>query len=269
MDSLFDLTSKIAVVTGALGKLGPVWVDALLSVGATVVGIDLPGVPVSPGFEKLITKYGEQKLFLYRADICDTDALASVREKCQSEVGIPNILVNNAGIDQPPNQTQTYRLENVPIESVRNVLDINVIGALQAIQIFGQEMVKNGNGSIINIGSLYASVSPDEKFYDHIPCDPPFLKPLAYGASKAALINLTKYFAAHWGHAGVRVNSLSPGGVQDNQDDEFIKKFSSRVPMGRMAKYDDLRGPIIFLASAASSYINGVNLKVDGGFTIW
>jgi len=136
-------------------------------------------------------------------------------------------------------------------------------------QVFGAEMVKAGRGSIVNIGSLYAAVSPDVKMYDHIEVDPPFLKPPMYGASKAALVNLTKYLATHWAPAGVRVNALSPGGVLGGQDEEFKRKFNGRVPMGRMAVDDDLAGPLVFLASAASSYVTGIELRVDGGFTAW
>ena len=130
-------------------------------------------------------------------------------------------------------------------------------------------MCERGEGAIINIGSLYAGVSPDARFYDHLECAPPFLKPPAYGASKAALVNLTKYLAAHWAPYGVRVNSLSPGGVLGGQDEEFKRKFCARVPMERMAETGDLVGPLLFLASRASSYVTGIDLRVDGGFTVW
>jgi NAD(P)-dependent dehydrogenase (short-subunit alcohol dehydrogenase family) len=184
-------------------------------------------------------------------------------------VGDPVILVNNAGVDQPPGVTQTYRTEDIPADLFRRVLDVNVIGAFQAIQVFGAAMVKGRRGSIINIGSLYASVSPDARLYDHLETDPPFLKPPAYGASKAALVNLTRYLATHWGPSGVRVNTLSPGGVEGGQDPEFKRKFTSRVPLGRMARPEDLRGPLTFLATDASAYVTGIELRVDGGFTAW
>jgi NAD(P)-dependent dehydrogenase (short-subunit alcohol dehydrogenase family) len=130
-------------------------------------------------------------------------------------------------------------------------------------------MVNAGRGSIINIGSLYASVSPDARFYDHIQGDTPFLKPPAYGASKAAVVNLTRYLATLWAPHGVRVNALSPGGVLGGQDEEFKRKFCNRVPLGRMATAEDLRGPLLFLASQASAYVTGTELVVDGGFTAW
>jgi NAD(P)-dependent dehydrogenase (short-subunit alcohol dehydrogenase family) len=179
------------------------------------------------------------------------------------------VLVNNAGIDQPPGPAVTYRLEEIPLDVFGRVLNVNLLGAFQASQVFAPAMLRERRGSIINIGSLYASVSPDVRLYDHLPADPPFLKPPAYGASKAALVNLTRYLATHWGPQGVRVNALSPGGVEGGQDPEFKRKFTGRVPLGRMAAADDLRGPLIFLASDASSYVTGVDLVVDGGFTSW
>ena len=112
-------------------------------------------------------------------------------------------------------------------------------------------------------------MSPDQRLYDHLPGDLPFLKSPAYGASKAAVVNLTKYFATLWGRSGVRVNTLSPGGVLAGQDDQFRAKYAERVPLGRMASVDDLRGPLLFLASRASSYVTGHELSVDGGFTAW
>jgi NAD(P)-dependent dehydrogenase (short-subunit alcohol dehydrogenase family) len=265
----FDLSDKIAIVTGVLGKLGPTWCGALLEAGATVVGIDLPAAKISPAFAELQDRYGQERLYLERGDIGNRAQIVDIRDRTLGKVGIPSILVNNAGIDQPPGPAKTYLLEDVPLEVCRQVFEVNILGAFQVTQIFGSSMVKAGRGSIINIGSLYASVSPDVRMYDHLDCEPPFIKPPAYGASKAALINLTRYFATHWGPVGVRVNALSPGGVLGGQDAEFKRKFGDRVPLGRMANLDDLIGPLIFLASDASAYVTGIELLVDGGFTAW
>lgn len=256
-------------MTGVLGKLGPVWSRGLLEAGAIVVGIDLPAAPVSPAFAELQRQYDEQLLFLERGNVGDRPGLIAIRDRILTQFGTPSIIVNNAGIDQPPGPAKTYHLEDIPLEICRQVFEVNILGAFQVTQIFGEPMVKARRGSIINIGSLYASVSPDRRLYDHLNCDPPFLKPPAYGASKAALVNLTRYFATHWGSFGVRVNSLSPGGVLGGQDEEFKRKFSDRVPLGRMAEFNDLLGPLIFLAADASSYVTGIELKVDGGFTAW
>jgi NAD(P)-dependent dehydrogenase (short-subunit alcohol dehydrogenase family) len=190
--------------------------------------------------------------------------------QCLQTFGPPTILVNNAGIDAPPTPAEKgYRLEDIPLETNLRILEVNTAGLFLVTQVFGGAMARFGRGQIINIGSLYASVSPDARFYDHIHCDPPFLKPPAYGASKAAVVNLTTYLSAHLAPYGVRVNTLSPGGVLGGQDPEFRRKFCERVPLGRMATADDLRGPLLFLASRASAYVTGINLMVDGGFTAW
>ena len=270
LNEYFGLSSEVAVVTGALGKLGPVWIKVLLEAGATVFAIDRPGIEVSDSFQNLQNHYNESQLQLAHADIRDRPMLETVCKQCLKSFGTPTILVNNAGIDRPPSQAATsYRLEEVPMEENREILEINTLGLFLVTQIFGIHMVKAGRGSIINIGSLYAGVSPDARFYNHLRIDPPFLKPPAYGASKAAVINLTKYLATAWAPYGVRVNALSPGGVLGGQDDEFKRKFCDRVPMGRMATASDLYGPLLFLASRASSYITGTEILVDGGFTAW
>jgi NAD(P)-dependent dehydrogenase (short-subunit alcohol dehydrogenase family) len=251
------LDGAVAVVTGALGKLGPHWVAALAAAGARVVAIDL-------------RRDGADGLGAFRfeqADVTDRASLAAVRERI-ADLGAPQVLVNNAGIDQPPEAAaRRHRIEDVPTEEFSGTLDVNLTGTFHAIQVFGAAMRDAGRGAIVNIGSLYASVAPDPGLYSHLPGDPPFLKPAAYGASKAGVLSLTRYFARLWGPHGVRVNALSPGGVAGGQDEEFVRRYCSRVPMRRMAEPDDLTGALVFLASDASSYVSGQELRVDGGFT--
>jgi NAD(P)-dependent dehydrogenase (short-subunit alcohol dehydrogenase family) len=267
---IFGLANEIAVVTGALGKLGPIWIEALLDAGASVFALDLADARISAEFNKLQTRFDETRLKLDRTNVKDRQSLEAVCRNCIAAFGVPSILVNNAGIDRPPaNAAKGYRLEDIPFDENRQIFEVNTLGLFQVTQVFGSRMVEAGRGSIINIGSLYAGVSPDERFYDHIPGDPPFLKPPAYGASKAAVINLTRYLATLWAPRGVRVNALSPGGVLGGQDEEFKRKFCDRVPLGRMAGAGDLGGPLLFLASQASAYVTGTELVVDGGFTAW
>jgi NAD(P)-dependent dehydrogenase (short-subunit alcohol dehydrogenase family) len=229
------LSGRLAIVTGALGNIGPVWTAALEGAGASVVGLDL-----------------REAEGVRAADVADRGSL----ERVLADVGAPWVLVNNAGIDAPPGGDEG---------DFARTLEVNVTGLYNATQVFGEAMCAAGRGSIVNIGSVYASVAPIPAFYDHI--DPPFTKPAAYGASKAAVVNLTRYFARLWGPHGVRVNALSPGGVQGGQDEEFVRKYSERVPLGRMAAPGDLAGPLLFLASDASAYVTGHELRVDGGFT--
>jgi len=269
MTDRFRLDGRVAVVTGALGNLGPVWAEALLEAGATVVGLDLPGAQPNAAFSALQSTH-PGRLTLIGASVTDREALSAARDQIRAKHDVPSILVNNAGIDAPPAASGGgHRLEDIPFDLNRRIFEVNTLGLFQVTQLFGGDMAKAGRGSIINIGSLYASVSPDARFYDHIVSDPPFLKPPAYGASKAAVVNLTKYFATAWGPLGVRVNTLSPGGVLGAQDERFKSKFTARVPLGRMAVHQDLIGPLQFLASDASAYVTGAELRVDGGFTVW
>lgn len=196
-----------------------------------------------------------------QADVTDAASLRAVRDR----IGPVDVLVNNAGIDQPPDPDAAGGgVEAISPEDFLRVLDVNTRGVFVATQVFGSAMADAGSGSIVNVGSLYASVAPDPSFYTHIPG---FLKPPAYGASKAGVVALTRYFARLWGPRGVRVNALSPGGVLGDQDPQFREKFCARVPLGRMAEAGDLVGPLLFLASDASRYVTGQELRVDGGFT--
>ena len=270
MSDLFRLDREVAVVTGALGKLGPIWTGALLEAGACVMGLDHPDQEPGEAYQALQKRYGAERLSRVAADVRNRRELERACRQCQDTFGTATILVNNAGIDQPPGQHGGgFRLEDIPLEINHKVFEVNTLGLFLVTQVFGQAMLQAGRGSIINIGSLYASVAPDSRFYDHISSDPPFLKPPAYGASKAAVVNLTRYLATLWASKGVRVNTLSPGGVLGGQDDEFKRKFCRRVPLGRMATEEDLTGPLLFLASEASRYVTGTELIVDGGFTAW
>jgi NAD(P)-dependent dehydrogenase (short-subunit alcohol dehydrogenase family) len=238
-----DLDGRVAVVTGASGNLGPVWSAALRAAGATVVGIDLRA---ADGVEA--------------ADVTDPEALRAALARITDAHGVPAVLVNNAGIDQPPDPDAAEET----FEAFSRTLEVNLAGTFNATTVFGAAMVAAGRGAIINIGSLYASVAPEPRFYDHMPG---FVKPAAYGSSKAGVVQLTRYFARRWGPHGVRVNALSPGGVRAAQDPEFLSKYCARVPLGRMAEPGDLGSPLVFLASDASRYVTGHELRVDGGFT--
>lgn len=266
---LFRLDNRIAVVTGACGKLGPVWAEALLDAGARVAALELAGAPASTAYQSLVRKEGN-RLRRFDCDVTDRRSIEAAASRIAGEMGDPAILVNNAGVDQPPDSGgNRSRIDDLPIEQFRRMVEVNLLGTFQVTQVIGGAMAVRGEGSVINVGSLYAAVSPDQRFYAHLPGDLPFLKSPAYGASKAAVVNLTKYFATLWGPRGVRVNALSPGGVLAGQDEEFRTKYAARVPLGRMAHADDLRGPLLFLASHASSYVTGHELRVDGGFTAW
>lgn len=269
MSPRFGLDGQVAVVTGACGKLGPIWVEALVEAGARVAALDLPGARPSSAFEALVAAHGTS-IARVDCDITSRDSIEAAAAAVVARLGTPSVLVNNAGVDQPPDSPGgRHHLKDLPIDQFRRMVEVNLLGTFQVIQVFGAGMVERGYGSIVNIGSLYASVSPDPHFYSHLAGSAPFIKSPAYGASKAGVVSLSKFFATHWAGGGVRVNTLSPGGVLAGQDEQFKAKYGARVPLGRMAEGDDLKGPLVFLASRASSYVTGHELRVEGGFTAW
>ena len=269
MNDPFRVDNQVAVVTGACGELGPVWMEALVDAGARVAALDLSTAKPTSAFEDLYRRVASA-MCRVECDVTNRGSIEAAADYVDKTLGAPTILVNNAGIDQPPDSPDgRHHLVDLPIDEFRRMVEVNLLGTFQVTQVIGARMAERGGGSIINIGSLYASVSPDPHFYDHVAGTVPFIKSPAYGASKAAVVNLTKFFATHWAGSGVRVNTLSPGGVLAGQDSQFKAKYGSRVPLGRLAEPDDLKGPLVFLASRASSYVTGHELRVDGGFTAW
>jgi NAD(P)-dependent dehydrogenase (short-subunit alcohol dehydrogenase family) len=265
----FSLDNQIAVVTGAGGKLGAVWTEALLEAGARVAALDLGSAVPTRRFEEL-TRNAGAAVQCFDCDITARASIDAAANLVAERMGEPSILVNNAGVDQPPDSAGgRHQLHELPIDEFRRMVEVNLLGTFQVTQVFGERMAARGGGSIVNIGSLYASVSPDPHFYAHLAGAVPFIKSPAYGASKAAVVNLSKFFATHWAGRGVRVNTLSPGGVLAGQDEQFKAKYGARVPLNRMADAEDLKGPLVFLCSSASSYVTGHELRVDGGFTAW
>jgi NAD(P)-dependent dehydrogenase (short-subunit alcohol dehydrogenase family) len=268
-NAFFRLDNQTAVVTGACGKLGPVWAEALLDAGARVAALELAGAPASAAYSAAADRAGD-RMRRFDCDVTNRASIQQATDALASQMGEPSILVNNAGVDQPPDSGgNRSSIDRLAIDEFRRMVEVNLLGTFQVTQVIGGRMAARDGGVIVNIGSLYASVSPDQRLYDHLPGDLPFLKSPAYGASKAAVVNLTKYFSTLWGPRGVRVNTLSPGGVLAGQDEQFRSKYGSRAPLGRMAQPDDLKGPLVFLASRASSYVTGHELRVDGGFTAW
>ena len=184
----------------------------------------------------------------------------------------PHGLINNAAIDSPPDAPaeENGPFEAYPRRSLDRILDVNVVGVVQTCQVIGGRMAELGRGTIINVSSIYGIVSPDQKLYEYRREDgAAFYKPVAYSVSKSALLNLTRYLATYWGPKGVRVNTVSFGGVFDNQDPRFRAEYEARVPLGRMASTDDYNGTVVYLLSDASRYMTGSNVVIDGGWTAW
>lgn len=268
ISDIFSLKEKVAVVTGALGLLGKQHCEALSEAGASVIVCDLN--------ESECAKFASTLPALalgIPADIKNKKSVKDLKDKILSNYGKIDILVNNAAIndkfEDPLSAMEESKFENYSLEMFKKSLDVNVTGMFLCSQIIGTEMANKGYGSIINIASTYGLVAPDQSIYKNEKGEQTFFKSAAYPVTKGAVISFTKFLAAYWGNKGVRVNTLTPGGVQDNQDEFFIKNYSKRTPLGRMAHPTDYKGALIFLASDASSYMTGANLIVDGGWTAW
>jgi NAD(P)-dependent dehydrogenase (short-subunit alcohol dehydrogenase family) len=252
-DELFSLEGRVAVVTGGAGQLGRAIVGALEERGARVVVFDLAA-------ER------------FRVDVTDRSAIEAATQEVERDWGTPHLLVNAAALDSPPDAPaeEVGPVESYPESSFDEVMDVNVKGTFLCSQVVGARMAKQGRGSIVNISSIYGMLSPVHEVYEfRRRAGEEFFKPIAYSVSKSALYNLTRYLATYWAKSGVRVNTLTLAGVANEQPQEFVDAYTARLPLGRMADVREVVGPVVFLASDASSYVTGANLVVDGGWSAW
>jgi NAD(P)-dependent dehydrogenase (short-subunit alcohol dehydrogenase family) len=272
LESIFSLKNKVAVVTGALGLLGKQHCYALAEAGANVVVADLNDEQCK-AFADELCRASLPEAIGVGGDITKPDSIKALRDVVLKTFSHIDILVNNAAIndmfENPTAAAELSKFENYPLELWQKSLDVNVTGTFLCSQILGTEMAKQDKGSIINIASTYGIVAPDQSIYQRPDGTQTFYKSAAYPTTKGAIISFTRFLAAYWGKAGVRVNALSPGGVENAQEEYFIKNYSAKTLLGRMAHPTDYKGALIFLASDASSYMTGANLVVDGGWTAW
>ena len=273
MNNLFSLNDKVAVVTGALGLIGRQHCRALAAAGANVVVTDIDGERCEAFANALMTEYPGINALGTACDITDEDDVGALLHAVLGRFGSVNILVNNAAVndmvENPAAGPELSCFENYPLAAWKRSLDVNVTGTFLCSRAIGSHMATNGGGSIINIASTYGIVAPDQSLYRNTDGSQIFYKSAAYPTSKGAVLMFTRFLASYWGRNGVRVNALSPGGVQNGQDEAFIERYALRTPLGRMADARDYQGALVFLASDASGYVTGANLVVDGGWTIW
>jgi NAD(P)-dependent dehydrogenase (short-subunit alcohol dehydrogenase family) len=265
---MFSLTGKVAVVTGALGLIGKNHCTALAEAGAHVVVSDLDGAKCR---EFALTL--EPEALGCSVDITNYDSVLNLKSTILKKFGHIDILVNNAAINEmienPASDGEKSKFENYPVALMEKSLAVNITGTFICSQILGTVMAENSGGSIINVASTYGIVSPDQSLYKDQHGNQIFYKSPAYPTTKGAILSFTKYLAGYWGEKNVRVNTLTPGGVENGQDKFFINKYADKTPLRRMAKPTDYKGALVFLASDSSGYMTGANLVVDGGYTIW
>ena len=269
----FDLTGRVAVVTGGVGLLGAEFCRTLAEAGAAVVVVDL-NAPASQAVADSLTKDGVQALAI-PTDITQPEAVNSLVEKTMSAFGRLDILVNSAALDPKFDPDAVSKgitpgaFEDYPLDLWNSALNVNLTGMFLMTQACVKPMIAQGRrGSIVNICSTYGLNGPDQRIYVKDGQRVAF-KPVYYTVTKAGVMGFTKYLAAYYAETEIRVNALTPGGVFNNHEDYFVKNYSAKTILGRMARKDEMNGALLFLASDASSYMTGNNVVVDGGWTAW
>ena len=272
-ERLFDLTGRVAIITGGAGFLGEKHAQIIASAGGIPVLADISISEAERKAQVLAKSSGVQACGL-EADITDPKQVGTLLQNVLNRYGRVDILINNAANNPKVEEDQSEawsRLENFPLEVWNADISVGLTGAFLCSQIIGSEMARRGSGVILNVASDLAVIAPDQRIYqmDGLRDDQQPVKPVSYSVVKTGLIGLTRYLATYWADAGVRINSISPAGVYNNQPEGFVKKLTNLIPMGRMAHKDEYQGAVLFLCSDASSYMTGQNLIIDGGRSCW
>jgi NAD(P)-dependent dehydrogenase (short-subunit alcohol dehydrogenase family) len=257
----FRLDQKVLVITGAAGILGTAAVARFIEAGARVCALDISNVAL----ERLGA--GHDSLLKIPVNVTDAESLRLAHQQLKSHWGNADVLFNNAATKS---ENFFSPFEEFPLKDWNEVMAVNLTGAMLCCQVFGAPMAARRSGAIVNTLSIYGIVAPDQRIYEGSEYMGQSINtPAIYSASKAGLWGLTQYLASYWGPRGVRVNAVTPGGIFSGQNPTFVERYSERVPMHRMGSEAEVVNAMTFLASDASSYINGHNLVVDGGWTVW
>lgn len=267
---LFDLTGRVAIVTGGAGLLGSEFARSLAQAGASVAVADLDerkGREVAQELRAM-----DLGALPVTVDVRDPVSVASMVDRTLGEWGRVDILVNSAALDPkvgPDDRGElAHTFEDFPLKAWNRALEVNLTGLFLCSQAVSRPMLEGGRGVMINICSTYGLVGPDQRIYQR-EGEPAQFKPVYYSVTKAGVLGLTRYLAAYYAGKNLRVNALTPGGIRANQDPKFVEEYSARTILGRMAREDEMNAALLFLASDASSYMTGANLVVDGGWTAW
>lgn len=273
LNQLFDLSDRVAIITGGAGLLGVAHSEAIAEAGGHPVLVDI-NEKEAVRKAKIISKKYHVDAFGIKVDITKKGEVENLLKTVKNRFGRIDILINNAA-NNPKIMSQdssSSRFENFPLEIWHQDIAVGLTGSFLCSQVIGNEMVKNkAGGVILNISSDLGIIAPDQRIYSKpgIRADLQPTKPVTYSIVKSALIGLTKYLATYWADKNIRVNAICPGGVQTDQPDDFIAKLTNLIPLGRMARKDEYKGAILFLISDASSYMTGATLSIDGGRTCW
>ena len=268
---MFDLKNRNIIITGSAGLLGSQYAITLSEAGANVILVDLDKKRNQKLMENIKSKYHTNPKS-YSVDVTSKDEILKLKDDVLKNYDHIYGLINNVAFTAKASKVEKIEkfssdFEDFPLDIWKKSMDVNLTSVFLCSQIFGKEMLKNKKGVIVNIASTYGLVGADQRIYGNSKIN----SPSSYAATKGAIVNLTRYLAAYWHRKNIRVNTLSPGGVKDEtyQKSSFIKNYSDKTILGRMAKKTEYNGAILFLMSDASSYMTGANLIVDGGWTAW
>ncbi len=269
----FLLTNKVILITGANGLIGREVADAVGSAGANLALLDMASKDEMNNYATELSEKYSIKSKSYCANITDTDQINLIVNEIIDSFGRIDVLINLAAIDakfdEDIDEVPKTAFEDFPMDLWRKSIEVNMTGTFNVTQQVVRKMLKQKGGNIINVASTYSLVSPNQNLYKFDGEGEQLFKPVDYVATKSMLPNFTRYLATFYGKKGIRVNTIVPHGVVNNASDKFIRNFSKLSPLGRMCNKAELRGPFIFLASDASSYMTGSTLMVDGGWTAW
>jgi NAD(P)-dependent dehydrogenase (short-subunit alcohol dehydrogenase family) len=267
---LFELHGKTAIVTGAVGILGQRFCRGLAEFGAQVVVVDLDPDRCAAFAAELERDFTTQSVGI-ACDVSDPASVEKMVEQVVARFGAIHILHNNAASKSSDLDAFFASTETYSLHEWRRIMSVNIDGMFLVAQAVGGHMQKQRTGgSIIQTASIYGIVSSDKRIYEgSFYLGRQISNPAVYSTSKAAVVGLTRYLAANWGDARIRVNALVPAGVESGQNDTFKARYSARVPLARMAQADEMVGALVYLASDASSYVTGHCLVVDGGLSAW
>ena len=270
----FSLRGKVAVITGGAGLMGRQHAEAVIEAGGVPVIADINAKGADEIAEELKKRYAAEAIGCF-VDVTDKKSVRQMTEALTERFGHIDILINNAAIDPKVQETdgeeQWSRFENLPEEIWDKELAVGLKGAFFCSQVFGASMAANKGGVILNISSDLGLIAPDQRIYSKEGVCPEMqqVKPVTYSVIKHGLLGLTRYLSTYWADRGVRANALCPGGVYNDQPQDFVKRLTALIPLGRMANVDEYKAAVVFLVSDASSYINGSFLAADGGRTCW
>jgi NAD(P)-dependent dehydrogenase (short-subunit alcohol dehydrogenase family) len=270
MTGMFSLAGKVAVVTGGAGILGRHFCNGLAQCGADVAVVDVLKDAASAGAQELRERHGVRAVGI-QCDVANPDSVREMVAAVVGELGQIDVLHNNAASKSDDLDAFFAPFEDYRLDEWRKIMAVNLDGMFLVAQAVGRQMIaQQRGGSIIQTASIYGIMAPDSRIYEgsHY-LGRQINTPAVYAVSKAGVVGLTKYLAAHWAKHAIRVNTLTPGGTESGQNDEFKRRYSARVPLGRMARADEMVGALLYLASDASSYVTGQNLVVDGGLQAW